>query len=75
MESNAMKNITKNQLDPPVMESNTKDAVNTVMEGIEGTDRPMEESHPYAPAMFPLAIYPLVLVVAIIAAALWFTFQ
>ena len=58
-----------------MVEDNTKDAVDTVIEGIEGTDRPMEESHPYAAAMFPLAIYPLVLVVSIIAAALWFTFR
>jgi hypothetical protein len=74
MESNAMKKRTKNQLGPPVMENITKDAANTVMEGIEGTDRPMEESHPYAPALLPFAIYPLLLAVSIIAAALWLKF-
>ncbi len=71
MESNAMKNRTKKQLNPPVMES-TKDAVNTAKEGTDGQIQ--EESHPYAPALLPFAIYPLVLAVSIIAAALWLKF-
>jgi hypothetical protein len=57
-------------------DSNNKDVVDMVVEGMEGTDRPMEESHPYAPAMLAFGAYPIALcIVIIVAVVIWFSYR
>lgn len=70
-------------LDSPKNNANTtledhphKDLVETVVEGVEGIDEPMEDSHPNAPAMLALCTYPVALVAALLGGlAFWFLFR
>ena len=39
-----------------------------------GTDRPMEEEHPYAPAMITFGTYPIVLGLAILGVLMYWFF-
>jgi hypothetical protein len=47
-----------------------KPMIDTVVEGVEGTDQPMEDEHPNVPAVLAFGVYPIILVVVLIGALL-----
>jgi hypothetical protein len=49
-----------------------KPLMETVVEGVEGIDEPMEDEHPSVPAWLALGVYPITLVVALVAGLLFF---
>lgn len=54
-----------------VDEEANKPLIETVVEGVEGIDQPMEDEHPSVPAVLALGVYPIILVVALVGALLF----